>query len=368
MKIKCISVILVVMVVILSSCSPKTVKIGFVGDMTSKQSQLAVDIRNAVEYGLNQVNEDGGVKGHQLELIIKDDGNDIEQAIASHEAFEEEGVQFIIGHVTSNMAGAVIYSESEEMLFFSPTMSTETLTGIDDFFVRTSPINSNQAKTLVDYIQKVGIEEVAVVYDLMNAEYTENLYLTMVELSLEGGVNITEGLSYDSRVDDLQFVGEQILATGTKDVIFLSQATDTAFFMQYLKQRDKAYVGMSVSWSMTQDLMVNGGENVQDMMFVSVFEPEVETEHYAAFAQGFESTYGYEPSFASVLGYDCAMALVEGMKASDSLNPVDVKEAIIEIRDFEGLLEVFDIDAYGDNSRQYLMYQLIDDTFVPQWD
>lgn len=356
------------LVYILTSCSASTVKVGFIGDMASKNSQLAVDIRNAVELGMNQINEDGGIRGRKLELVIKDDGSDYDKALEAHEAFMDEEVNFVIGHVTSNMAEAAKISQNEQLMFLSPTMSTDSLTGIDDYILRTSPINSNQGHTLADYFAAAGIDEIAVVYDMMNAEYAENLYIKIVELSDEHGYEVNFSKAFNSRSDDLQLVSEEVYESGIEDVLFISQATDTAFMMQYLKQRNPQVKGCSVSWSMTQDLIQNGGKNVQGMYFVGLYKPEVNTVRYKAFFEAFKEVYGYEPSFASVLGYDSIMTLAEGMKESSSFTVEDVKSSIIEIGEFTGLQEVFGVDMYGDNSRQYLMYKLNDGDFQPQWD
>ena len=46
-------IIILCLSVFLSGCSKQPIKIGFIGDLTSKNSQLSIDARNAVEYSLN---------------------------------------------------------------------------------------------------------------------------------------------------------------------------------------------------------------------------------------------------------------------------------------------------------------------------
>ena len=45
----------------------------------------------------------------------------------------------------------------------------------------------------------------------------------------------------------------------------------------------------------------------------------------------------------------------------------DIKNAILELGLINGLEENFEMDAYGDNNRSYLIYQLINNNFVPQY-
>lgn len=367
MKIRLVIIFVIMVLFSITSCSTKTIKIGFVGDVSSKKSQLAVDMRNATEYAVDEVNAKGGIDGRMLELVVKDDNNDIDTALSTHTAFVDEGVQFVIGHITSNMTQAVKERSGDKLLFVSPSMSADSLTGIDDYFLRTSPINSNQAITIAEQLKKDHVTSLTIVYDMMNAEYSENLYNKVKKISKDYGFEVTAGIAFDMRVDNQQDIAQQILDTKNDHVFFISQATDTAFFMQYIKQRSTELVGYSVSWSMTQDLIQNGGKNVQDMLFVGLYKPEIDSQEYKGFVEKFESVYGYEPSFACVLSYDAMRVLIAGLEKSENLSTTEVKKAILQIQTFDGLQESFDMDSYGDNNRSYLMYRLSGETFAPEW-
>lgn len=360
-----LSCMMIIMLMIFTSCTKENIKIGFIGDMTSKNSQLAVDVRNAVEFGVREINEQGGINGREIELIIKDDANDYDVAIKCHEEFKEEGVKFIVGHTTSSMGEAVLYSQSEELLFVSPTMGSSLLSNLDDYFIRTSSININQANVMSEYFDYKEIEDVVFVYDLMNEEYTRNLYEKFESIYVGAGHTIGGVVPFDSRTDQLEDVANEILEFDSEHIVFISQATDTAFLMQYLKQRSNEFTAYSVMWSMSNDLIQNGGKYVDGMIFIGVYKPETESDDYKKFATEFEADYGYKPSFLCVLGYDAFKALAYGLSESKTLEPEQVKEAIISKTEYVGLNEIYSMDKYGDNDRQYILYQLDKDSFIP---
>ena len=53
----------------LSACQKAPIKVGFIGDLSSKNAQLAIDGRNAVEYYVNELNDHGGINGR---LVFSD--------------------------------------------------------------------------------------------------------------------------------------------------------------------------------------------------------------------------------------------------------------------------------------------------------
>ena len=71
-----------------SSCSePPPLKIGFLGGMTGRSTDLCVSARDGVQLAVEAVNQQGGVNGRQVELIIFDDQSD--------DAKVREGINFL---------------------------------------------------------------------------------------------------------------------------------------------------------------------------------------------------------------------------------------------------------------------------------
>lgn len=363
---KIISLLIILFLIIpLASCKKEAIKIGYIGNLSSKTSQLAIDARNGIEIGVKQINDAGGINGSPIQLVIKNDEADPEHAIQMHEAFKEEGVHFVVGHLTSDMASVVTASQGEDLLFISPSMSTDSLSNKDDYFLRTSPINSRQADVLSRYFHKYNINHISVVYDLSNEEYTQNLYDALVTYYEKDGFYIDHVLTYDSRVDDIDSVTENLIGLKAQDIFIISQASDTAYFIQKLKLDNPDIRPYSVSWSMTNDLIINGGSAVENTIFVGIYVPEDISEDYKTFMDLYRENYKVEPTFISVLAYDALLVLVEGIEKSDTLNPKSVKEKIIEIGSFDALRVSFSVDKYGDNDRMYMLYQFRDGEFLP---
>lgn len=350
---------------ILSSFEKEPIKIGFIGDLTSKNSQLSIDARNAVEYAMNQVNEKGGINGRMLELVVKDDHADAATALQMDQAFIKEGVHFVIGHMHSNMADAMKLSAGEALLFVSPTMGTDALSFIDDFIIRTAPLNAEQAKIFCDYYMKNDPKDLVIVCDMMNQEYTQTVADRVQEILTENDIGIKAIFDYDSRKDDLKSVVDQVLLEKPSTLLLLSQATDSAYFVQGIKKEIPDINIFSVPWSMTKDFIVNGGKFAEGTKFIGVYHPKEESQAYLSFSNGFEKVYNYEPSFASVLGADAFQTLYLGLKDAREMTPTEVKKAILKTNKIQGLQEEFSIDAFGDDTKGYMFFELNNGKYVP---
>src|SRR6056297_2890563 len=111
------------------SCgSPDPVRIGYVAAITGRLSQLGIDGRNGVEMAVQERNENGGVLGRPVEMIVRDDESTPDVGIAVlNELARDAMVEAVIGPLTSNMLPAVQSVDDAGVLLFSPIMSTAEL-------------------------------------------------------------------------------------------------------------------------------------------------------------------------------------------------------------------------------------------------
>ena len=173
--------LLILFSLMISSCglTDKTIKIGFVGSLTGRVSDLGIAGRNGVMLAVNEANKKGGINGKKIILIIKDDKNDEETALRVDQELISEKVVAIIGHMTSSMAiKTVPLMNEKKMLMISPTVSTNELTGIDDYFIRglETSIRADAEKHAEYIINNTDLRKIACIYDESNKAYSKGLY------------------------------------------------------------------------------------------------------------------------------------------------------------------------------------------------
>ena len=62
-----------------AAASGETFKIGGIGPVTGGAAVYGLAVKNATELAINEVNEDGGINGYQVEFKFEDDENDAEK-------------------------------------------------------------------------------------------------------------------------------------------------------------------------------------------------------------------------------------------------------------------------------------------------
>jgi len=161
-------ILLIIVSVIIISCAKEPVKIGFIGSLTSKQSQPSIDARNAVQLEIERINEKGGINGRQLILVAKDDKVSYETSLEKYNEFIEEDVHLIIGPMTSSMVDAILNAPKSEILFISPSMSAKKLSDIDDNILRVTLPTHMQGVEFLKFINNKNYKHITIICDLMN--------------------------------------------------------------------------------------------------------------------------------------------------------------------------------------------------------
>lgn len=113
---------LVLSIFVLACQRNEPVKIGFTAALSGRFSDSEVKARNGVRVAADQLNENGGILGRKVEIIVKDNKNDTSLNKQVISELIDEGVIAIIGPLRSNMAQSTLSAIDEKnILLISPT-------------------------------------------------------------------------------------------------------------------------------------------------------------------------------------------------------------------------------------------------------
>ena len=354
----CALILLVLLLAGAVGCRKKEpLKLGFVGGLTGRFSDLGTAGRNGAFLAVEEANEKDGINGRAIELIARDDKQDPAAAVQADRELIAAGVIAIIGHMTSSMTLAALSLINEQrVLMVSPTTSTEELTGIDDYFLRVSSANKQETDSLAGQaFHTRGLKEVAAIYDLANRGYTEGFYNNFRNEfeKLGGAIIFSKGFTSGK---DLSFsaLTAEILSIEAEGVLIVAGALDTAMICQQLRKKNFNDVIIPCGWAMTPELISHGGSAVEGLLFSQQFDQNSTAPEYLRFKSDYRTSFGNEPNFASVHAYNAVRVILEALSIDP--NPENLKRTIIAKKTFTGLQGDFEIDRYGDtHSRRFLL-------------
>lgn len=347
------------------SCTEEPpLKVGFVGGLTGRVADLGVAGRDGTLLAVEEQNSAGGIAGRKVELLVRDDQQDSERARQVIQELAEAKVRAIIGPMTSSMAVVVQpLINSAQIVTISPTVKTDQLSGIDDYFMRvTPPLSINAERIAAHASQKLGLKRFVVALDVSNRAFTETwLEFFRIALTEEGGQ--VDGVEeFDSQAD-VHFlpIAERILKAAPEGVLLLSNAIDTALLAQQIRKLGGEIPLFSSEWASTTDLLSFGGRAVEGMTSFHSFNANSSEPRYLSFKEKFINRFGYAPAFANVLAYDAATYLFSGLEKNSPRG--SLKESLLKMGSFPGLQSTVNVDQYGDVERKLFLTVISDTQF-----
>ena len=212
--------------------------IGGIGPTTGGAAVYGQAVKNAAEMAAEEINAAGGINGYPIEFHWQDDEHDTEKSVNAYNALKDEGMQMLMGTVTSAPCTAVVALSSEDNMFqLTPSGSAvESIKGDNAFRVCFS--DPNQGVGSADYFaEHFPDAKVGVVYNSSDV-YSNGVYKTFKAEAAAKGVNVVaaEAFTKDSAQDFT--VQIQKMKESGADLVFLPFYAQEASL--FLTQADKA--------------------------------------------------------------------------------------------------------------------------------
>ncbi|MBF4695237.1 ABC transporter substrate-binding protein [Fusibacter ferrireducens] len=361
---------LLVMVAILMSTGcqrTESIKIGVVAILSGENSKLSSSSINGLDIAIDEINQSGGIDGRQIELAIKDTEGQDEKAIKVNEAFVDEDVKIVFGPFTSGMVTKSIdYINSKDMLVIGPTASADSLEGRDDHYIRFIGSARNEAIALSDAAVKLNDKSFVVIYDDVNKGFADELAQDFkAEIMAKTDGDATLVAIDPQKLETLEVAMAKVRELKPDAVLFATSERESAGMAEKIKVMSPEIQLYNSMWANTNELIKLGSSYVEDMIVVSDINPNGPSEAYINFKSTYMERFGEEPDFAAVYSYDAMKALIEAMSTAESLEPMVIKDKILEISRYDGLHGLYSIDAYGDAWREYNVFKIEEGNLVP---
>lgn len=348
----------------LAGCGPaEPIRLGFIGTLSGRAADLGTAGRDGFLLAVEQMNANGGVRGRRIETLVKDDADDPAQARKAAGELAAAGVAAIIGPMTSAMAGPVLETAAGTAVV-SPTVSTSTLTGKDDLFLRVTADTRSHAELSARYhYAKNGVRRVLAFYDTNNLAYTRS-WLTDFRNTFSGigGDMVGEVPFASGENTDHGALLRQLLDLRPDTLLFVAGAHDTARFAQAARQLDRKLTLIGAEWAATEGLLELGGQAVDGVYLSQIFDREDRSPEYQRFRTGYEARFQRPPDFASIAAYDATKAVLDAMWRARPATPV--KQALLENGPFAGVQQGINFDRYGDTTRKAFITIVRDGRYV----
>jgi len=332
----------------------QTVKIGFIGALTGKYSVLGNAMMNGIYLKLEEQKYKVGNK--KIELILRDDKQDVELNKKYINEFIQNDIKIIIGNVTSTMSkvSMSIVNQYDDMFMISAASASNAFTHKDDRFFRVHVANNpHRFNNYTKYLITKGYKKIYGIYDPFNSAYTKDFLENFEKSFIQNGGE--EFLAYNKTDIDLDLLVEDIKKVNPSLILICANSVDTAKVVQYLRLKNIKTKVASSEWAMTNEFIANGGKSVDGVLFNIDYDSNSDSEKFVSFAQRYNEKYKAHPSMFAAKAYELTSILLDALKNSDETK---IKEEILKKRLYSGLQDEIIFDEYGDVMRNFYNFTI----------
>lgn len=348
----------------LSGCSKakEPLKIGIATTLSGPASTSGIHSRNAVTLAVEQLNNAGGIDGRRVELVIRDDKGQAEEAVRVDRALVDQGVVAVIGHYLSTLTvKAVPFFNERQVVMISSGTTTPELTGLDDYLIRLMVSDDRRAQLMADMaLGRLHLNKMAVVYDLSNPNYTVPLSDHFQKNFTEKGGAIAASVAFNSLERySAPDIADKVIKSGAEGVFLITNAINGALICQHLKRNDPGIKIIASPWTLPEvDFVKNGGRAVEGATCLVELDLESSNSTFLKFKGLYKSRYDEELSLNGYLAYEAAQVLFQALMKTTE--PGELKKMILQHGEYQGLIDTIRIDAFGDATRPLYILEIKD--------
>lgn len=328
------------------SQTPDTVKIGVFLSLTGATASYGVSALNAIKLATEETNQNGGINGKKIELVVEDDhSNTQEVAGIVMKLIKEAKVDALIAEPVSVRAiAAAPIAQTHQVVMISSASVKPELTMQGDYIFRACFISSTEGEAVAKFAaNKLKAKTAAIIADDKN-DYAVVLAAFFRESFERLGGKVVSVQKYAANDQDLSAQLNAIKAA-KPDIIFAPGFYTTAPLVARTVKRlaIKATLIGSDGWD-SPDLLAGGAEPFAGVYFANHFwvgsnEPLVQQ-----FVSNYRTKYGQPPDAGAATAYDAARLLFDAFKRAKSTDKSAVREALAVTKDFPGVTGKITID------------------------
>lgn len=331
--------------------SGEPILVGVAHDLSGPVGPYGTEMLNGAELAVERFNQAGGLDGRPVELRVEDLASDRARIASAVQKLAGQGVVAVHGPTSSTalVVGAPV-AEGEGLVMIAPGSVEKFDEGVlNDWIYRIAPVTAVALPDVLAQMQKASpFTKLAVFYDPANNASVDDLKL-LEQLAGSAGFEVVTAETADEGATDFSSQISRISSSGA-DAIWVSHLVEeNAAFMIQARERglDAPFLG-GATFTNRKIFELAGEAGEGSIAYVPFLASSTRPEA-AEFVEAFEAAEGKEPDVFAAQGFDAMTALLNGLRAADSVDADSLRQAM-ENLSFEGATGPVAYDGPGDNT------------------
>lgn len=274
----------------------------------------ALEILRGVAQAQDETNQQGGINGVPLKVLIVNDDNDIEVVKQVAEALvKDSSVLGVIGHFGSEatLAGADIY-EQGGLVMISPTSTSVQLSGKGEYIFRTVPSDRFTANTLASYMLDDMGQQTAAVYYNSTSDYSNSLKDQFTTALTTGGGQVAQEFDVSTSSFNARNTLDQASQRGVQVLVLATNTPTLEQALQVIQANDKQFSLLGGDSLYNPRLLEAGQADVEGMVVAVPWI--IASNLQSPFVRSSQQLWGGDVNWRTAMSYDAVEALLAGIQ------------------------------------------------------
>ncbi|HEV2827613.1 MAG TPA: ABC transporter substrate-binding protein [Pyrinomonadaceae bacterium] len=346
-----------------------TIPIGFFGDLTGPTFNFGLSAKNGVLMAADEINQAGGINGHNLDVVIEDDkGSPEESARITGKLIERYKVVAIIGAGASgNSLAAAPKAQSAHVPLISPSSTNPAVTQAGDYIFRACFIDAFQGEVMSKFaVKTLKAKRAAIMVDF-NSPYSRGLtdFFEFSFTKLGGGMVAKQSFSQG----DADYRGQlSVIKAANPDVIYIpGYYGDVAIIAKQARQLGLTVPLLGADGWDAPELWELGGDALNGSYISNHYSADDPTERIQKFTREYRQRYGnLTPDAHAALAYDALKFFAEAVGRAGTTEGPKLREALAKTKDFAGVTGIISMDGQRNAVKPAVILKLQNGRYIYQ--
>lgn len=287
------------------------------------------------------------VLGRPIRLIEADNKSDRVEAANAANSLVNSGVSAVLGSWGSTLSiGGGSAFETAEIPAVAASATNPQVTEDNEYYYRVCFIDPFQGQVMANYAYtNLGFTKAAIIREI-NSDYSVGLANFFEEKFTELGGTISA--IYDFQTGDQDFNAQltNLKATDAEVIFLPANFTEAGLITRQARELGVELPILGGDTWETPQLIEIGGDAVEGAVFSTFFdESQALTPETSKFIEEWKKEYPNDDIAAvSALAYDAYLIVYKAIEAAGSAEPADIKAALDNMEDFEGVTGIVNFD------------------------
>jgi branched-chain amino acid transport system substrate-binding protein len=358
------------------SCAPQrntadrsTIQIGFLGDLTGLTFNFGVSAKNGVLMAADEINQAGGINGHNIDIVIEDDkGSPEEAAQVTHKLIDRYKVKAIIAAGASgNSLAAAPKAQSAHVPLIAPSSTNPAVTLAGDYIFRACFIDAFQGEVMAKFAANtLKTKKAAILLDF-NSPYSRGLteFFEFSFTKLDGQIVAKQSYSQG----DANYRGQlSVIKAANPDVIYIpGYYGDVAIIARQARQLGLTVPLLGADGWDAPELWELGGDALNGSYISNHYSADDPSETIQNFVHSYRQRYGnLTPDAHAALAYDALRFLAEAIQRAGTTEAPKLRDALAATKNFAGVTGIISMDRNRNAVKAAVVLKLEDGRYIYQ--